>query len=460
MDAGALTIVFVLLACVAGCVAWFRLGYSAALGVSVPLTMLSATWFHLEVLGQDLDARTGAAMVMLALVAYSMGRRIIRPWYVLDWILAGIVVWHVVVDTFHSGFSVGRPFISYVEWVLPYATGRYAMLHPNGMRWLARVLVSVGGVIAVAAIVEAISGHNVWETLFLPVDDLVTRTTGTRFDLIYRAIGPTRHPIFLGILFMVILPWCVVLWEDSELPWQRGLAVGVAVLLAIGMLATVARGPILATFVALVVAVAVRVPITRLPMAGTAVVLLILAFVFRGQMLETFDSQLKGRKHSKVVVIDGEEEVFSSSRNRLFVVRIYGPLAVKGGPFGYGSDAMSTFPPNIPGLPASAKSREILGIVDNSFILQTLRLGWMGGALVIALFVYGIVTAFSLMRTADTFLMPCGGATMLAMGCMLVAITLQLLIVYWAYDFAFWVLFQIGTLAGLRTRRTLALRES
>ncbi|MEM9364730.1 MAG: O-antigen ligase family protein [Planctomycetota bacterium] len=459
MDAGLLTIFFVLMASIAGCVAWLRFGYSAALGVAIPLTMLSATWFHLDVAGQDLDARTLAAIVMLALLAYPMGRRIIRPWFVLDWILLGIIVWHVVVDTFHSGFSVGRPFVSYAEWALPYAAGRYAMLHPHGMRWLARVLVSVGCVISLAALIEAFSGQNVWETLFLPVDDLVTRTTGIRFNLVYRAIGPTRHPIFLGILFMVILPWCVVLWEDTQLASQRGLVIAAAIFLAIGMLATVSRGPLLTTLVALVTAIAVRYPITRWPLAGVAVVMVSLAVTFQAQLLETFDSQLKGRQHSKVVVLDGEQEVFSSSRNRVFVVRIYGPLALKGGPLGYGSTATSTFPPDIPGLPASDESREILGIVDNAFILQTLRLGWMGGVLVVALFLGGIVTAFSLMRTADTFLMPCSAAVLLAMGCMLIAITLQLLIVFWAYDFAFWVLFQIGTLAGLRTRRTLALRE-
>ena len=45
--------------------------------------------------------------------------------------------------------------------------------------------------------------------------------------------------------------------------------------------------------------------------------------------------------------INGNLEVYDASSNRFFVAEIYGPLAVKGGPLGYGTKDTDSFPPHV-----------------------------------------------------------------------------------------------------------------
>ncbi len=58
-------------------------------------------------------------------------------------------------------------------------------------------------------------------------------------------------------------------------------------------------------------------------------------------------TQTTSQVRVQVVEVDGEYEAFSGSRNRLLVWEVYGPLVLKGGPLGFGTEAVSSFPPNI-----------------------------------------------------------------------------------------------------------------
>ncbi|MEL6897689.1 MAG: hypothetical protein AAFP90_16435, partial [Planctomycetota bacterium] len=164
-----------------------------------------------------------------------------------------------------------------------------------------------------------------------------------------------------------------------------------------------------------------------------------------------FDTGLRENDRAWLVEVDedAEQQVYTGTLNRLFVVQIYGPLVLRGGPLGYGSQATSDFPPNIPGLPGSTRSRRILSIVDNSYILNGLRLGIVGLAIFIALIAAGVYTAFSMRHVASTFFHPFGSQLMIGLAIGLILLAAQIFTVYWAYDFAFWVLFQLGAVAGL-----------
>ncbi len=146
-----------------------------------------------------------------------------------------------------------------------------------------------------------------------------------------------------------------------------------------GIVATVSRGPLLGMLLAAVVSIIIVWPWTFKWFAGLTTFVLIIVFTFWEQTIAWVEStQTTSQVRVQVVEVDGEYEAFSGSRNRLLVWQIYGPLVLKGGPLGYGTEAVSSFPPNIPGLPTSAKARETLGIVDNSYLLIGLRFGWIG----------------------------------------------------------------------------------
>ncbi len=128
-------------------------------------------------------------------------------------------------------------------------------------------------------------------------------------------------------------------------------------------------------------------------------------------------------------------------------------MVLKGGPLGYGTDAVSSFPPNIPGLPTSAKARATLGIVDNSYLLIGLRFGWIGIGLFLALLGGSIVTAIQLRRSAGLILYPDGPAFLTAMASILVGVAFEIMTVFSSYDFMFWILFHFGIVAGLASLR-------
>ncbi|WP_231603682.1 hypothetical protein [Neorhodopirellula pilleata] len=59
-----------------------------------------------------------------------------------------------------------------------------------------------------------------------------------------------------------------------------------------------------------------------------------------------------------------------------------------------------------------------------------------------------------------TYFYPSGGPVAVAYGSVLVAICFEIATVFWSYDFAFWILFQFGTISGLTSRIAQAREEA
>ncbi|MEL6104513.1 MAG: O-antigen ligase family protein [Planctomycetota bacterium] len=413
------------------------------------LSLSAATWFQLLPLGTPLNVQSAvAAGLMVAFCVHSF-RSVWSPLTLLDGLMAALVVWNVLADSVATGFESTLPFRSYGEWALPYVTGRFAVMHRDALAQLAPWFTGVGAVIGLAAVAESFSGLNLWETLFIPVDDLVQTHRAKRFDLAYRALGPTRHPIFLAVVLMTVIPWAIGWRESGENRTQRVLATLAILALSLGMIATLSRGPVLAALLGIAFATAVYNRVARYALILLSVIGAVVAYSSADALMQWLD-QSEGR--TAVVVVDDEERVYSGSRNRLFVLEIYGPLIPRGGVFGYGTENVSSFPPNIPGLPTEASSRERLGIVDNSFILVGLRFGLVGMGILIALFVAAIVGCLSLNRVASTYFYPVGSQFVVAMAATLFAVGVEITTVFFSYDFAFWILFLFGIVSGMQVR--------
>ena len=429
-----------------------RLGRRSIVGVGVALSFSAATWFQLTPLATPLNVQSAiAAGLMVAFCVHSF-KSIWSPLTLLDCLMAALVVWNVVADSVASGFDATLPFRAYGEWALPYVTGRFAVMHRDALAQLAPWFAGVGALVGLAAVAESLSGLNLWETFFVEVDDLVQTHRAKRFDLAYRALGPTRHPIFLAIVLMTVIPWAIGWRESGENRSQKVLASLAIIAIVLGMIATLSRGPVLAALLGVAFATAVYSRIARYALITLSVVGAVVAYSKADAIMQWLD-QTEGRK--AVVVVDNEERVYSGSRNRLFVLEIYGPLIPRGGVFGYGTEKVSSFPPNIPGLPTEASSRERLGIVDNSFILVGLRLGLVGMGILFALFLAAIVGCLSLNRIASTYFFPVGSQFIIAMAATLFALGTEITTVFFSYDFAFWILLLFGIVSGMQVRAKL-----
>ena len=430
------------------------MGRRSAIGVAMATSLLSASWFQLTVADAPLSVHSCVAAIMMIAFCFHSGKQIWSPLTVLDFLMAGLVIWHVVCDSFHSGFAPLLPFRAYGEWALPYVTGRFAVMHRGAIAQLAPFFAVVGAVIGVAACCEAILGINLWETLFVEVDDVIKTNRGKRYDLFYRALGPTRHPIMLSVLLMMLIPWTIA-WKESALEnWQKAGAIGSLVSIVVGILSTISRGPVMTLGAGIAVAGATANRVFRWIMIAVVCIGSVIVFLRFDDIISLLERS-EGTNRS-IVEFEDEQIIYSGTRNRLYVLQIYGPLVVRGGLLGFGTDATDSFPPNIPGLPTDPRSRQRLGVVDNAYINVGLRFGIVGMAILVAMVLFAIKTCVSLGPSASTYFYPAGSQFTLAMTVVMVAVGAEMLTVFFSYDYAFWFLLALGVVSGMQVRAKLA----
>ncbi|MCO8121615.1 O-antigen ligase family protein [Stieleria sp. TO1_6] len=360
-----------------------------------------------------------------------------------------LVAWHVVVDVYYGSDALPTLARAYGEWGLMYAAGRYAVLHRGALAGLAPWFAGVASVIAVASIAESLTGINLWESVFHVADDRVSRPQGERYGIFHRAIGMTRHPIFLGVILMLLTAWSGIMIDSANESNRKRFFGWMTLLLVIaGVVVTGSRGPVLGLCGALCFGLSLSSRIARWAIAiGVLVGGIGLTFNF-DRVIHGLDA-IGGERRAKIVRINGDAELYTGTRNRMFVVQIYGPIAMAGGPLGYGTEATDRFPPNVPGLPTDPESKVRLRIVDNTYILIALRFGIVGVVLFSALLLGAIWTCVVLRRVAGTYFHPCSAGSMVVFASVLFGVSLELLTVYCDFDFLPWILFHCGVVSGL-----------
>ncbi len=442
--------------------AWgWRHGKLSMLGVAMAMSLLAATWFQISVAGMPVNVRTATAIIFLTAFTFHSPRLIFSPLTLIDCVVACLVLWHMVVDAYFGEPVFWTFAAAYGEWVLPYAAGRYAMLHRDALSELSPWFVGVGAFLACAACLEACLGINFWESLFTKVDGEVLRSSGKRFG-IYRAIAATRHPLFLGTAFLLLIPWAMSLIDSSSNnPKRRHAGVLGLVAILIGLVATVSRGPLVGLICGGVFLLTIKSRVARWMALVLVLVGAVLVVASHDEILQFVDISTKGedRPIGWIVDVNGEARHFTGPRNRLLILELYGPIVLRGGAFGYGTENSSGFPPkNIPGLPNDIKAREQLGIVDNSYLNMGLRFGCVGFALLVALLMITTATALRLTRVAGTYFYPNGPATLFAFAAIVVAYAVEIGTVFFHYDHRFLLLFTVGVIAGLQSQYRILRR--
>ncbi len=76
--------------------------------------------------------------------------------------------------------------------------------------------------------------------------------------------------------------------------------------------------------------------------------------------------------------------------SRLLLLKNYNQALKSAGLTGYGMQATERFPPNIPHVPFDNVTRKQLPIIDNSYVLLTLRGGWIESLAFVLLHLIGV----------------------------------------------------------------------
>lgn len=442
---------------------WFgwRHGKEYALGAGMAASLLAGTWFDITVLNTRINVTMATAIVLLFVYSTHSWREIFRHLGLLDYLVGAITIWHIVVDTYHGEQPLSVAAQAYGQWMLPYAAGRYAFLHRSSLLKLGPVFAIAGTIISLLCIAEAWTGTNLWETVFTPRDELVTFKGQLRYGIAYRACGPTRHAILLSIAALTLIPYAVSMtqkgidWFPKLGKWNQWLGTVLLVVLVLGMASSISRGPVLTLVLATCLAIAwLYRPAAWAVFALLAVSTVWIASDWDGfiRLLETDEKQYQ---RSAIVQVDGRKDpvIQSGTRNRLNILHVYGPIFVKGGALGYGSTASSGFPPrNLPGLPTDPVDRRRIKIVDNAFLNIGLAFGWVGLVLLSGLFIAAATTAFQLSRRASTYFFPLDQRYFIATATLTIAFLFEIATVFWSYDYAFWILYMFGSIAGLSSQ--------
>lgn len=424
-----------------------RNGPRAAPGVAVLLSFAFPAWLKLYVADIPLSIQTTVAAVVLAGYALHPRGKILSPLTLLDFCMALIFVVHVSADSLAEGFDVSLPVRAYGEWVLPYTVGRYAAGSLTELKVIAPWALVAILVLSLVGVVEFLTNVNLYEVLFgsRPFDAL--SENAVRFDF-QRAFGSANHPIFFGMTLVVLAPWLVCSWQSAESGRRRILTLLTGLLALLGILSTISRTPMLTVIVFFGLLISLRYSVMRLPV-GILFIAVVAGFVaFPLQVTDTVSRWTGGGDSLRLIEIQGEAAQYSGSRSRLLVYRVYGDAIMKAGPTGFGTKATTGFPLRIPYLLGTAEYKSMMTVVDNAYVLQVLRHGWLGAGCFVLMFFTAVGTGLSLYQGRPDQLF--SGAT----ACLLTAVAFPALILVWfSYDFGFPVLWTIGCISGLAAGR-------
>lgn len=428
-----------------------RISPQFAIGFVVPLTWLFPAWLLLPLIdgapgsivatGIDVKVTTGiACLVLYCFMPKSTFPVRLAP---CDFAVASLIGLHVASDTLGEGFNwviLGR---AYAEWFVPYVSGRLALqsrLDASRLFWIPSI---VGVALSLAAIPEAFTNFHWLEYLFGARPREGFNPDAARWG-IQRAYGPTMHPIYFGVVLLLLLGWSVYAASRATRRKAFSLFLFAPIPIIAGIGCTASRGPIIGIAVACIGLAFIKWPKARIPILALAVIGIFSVFAFR----ESIVSQLEnwGSDRQREIVIDGEEQIQSSTRSRLNMMAMYSIALRRSGLFGFGTEACSGFPINVPIGAQELKTLKSVKYIDNTYVLLTLRLGYLGIAAFVA---SALLAIWQFVWIADRFkeespqwLSSCVGGTMI--GALAVLAT-----VWMPHEIGFLLVWTFGVSSGL-----------
>ncbi|MCA9073546.1 MAG: O-antigen ligase family protein [Planctomycetaceae bacterium] len=422
-----------------------RSGPYVAFGVAIVLSFLAPGWIEMEFLGLPFDVRLSVAIVALTGYGLHPDSRIWTPLTLPDLVIAAMMTLHIVSDLVVEGFSWSILLRAYGEWTLPFYAGRYAVRNQQELRKIAPWVMVVLGLLSVEAIIEVLTGINLWEVLFARKAGDFVPDLGRRWGFM-RASGTAINPIFYAMILLLLLPWVSVTYSNPQSRGRRWKAAIVTILSVLGMCATISRGPIAGLIIAIASYGVIRWRPLRWIVATLLTVTVICSVIWPKEVLDLTRMGVQDQhRNQEVVELDGEELEYSGSLTRILLFRAYSRALRNAGFLGYGTEAVRDFPPNIPHLPRKSEAIYLMRHVDNAYVLIGLRFGWLGIATFCLLPLTTFWTAIVLAQTSDLR----GVCTWYA--AVMAGAAAVLLTVYFAHDFGFVFLWSCGIVSGLAT---------
>ncbi len=353
--------------------------------------LLCPFWVGIQIGFLTVDLRAVAmAMAVVGLIASpgAGGMGFGRP-VLADLLEVLLVSGHIV-----SEYQVGRfspmsaPELLRI-WFLPYVVGRLFLRTADDIPEATRRFAKVCLIACIYAMTESVLKFNPINRLLGKTYGLLEQGEGYRMGL-KRAQGAQEHPIFMGLVLVLILPWA---FEASRMArsnlgprWWRALPwlVGGA------LFGTVSRGPQLSALMTTYIAIFLRNPALRVRLALLGVAIGLSAYAAKEVILDVSAKISKESEEPvRIIVINGEEEEYTGTRHRILLFKAYAEYIDNAGLWGYGN-AMRAVE-----LEESLAMR--FGSIDSAYVMLHLQRGHSGVFPFVGL---TVVTLFNLLRVA------------------------------------------------------------
>jgi hypothetical protein len=401
--------------------------------------ILAPAWIVKGFGSLQMDLRTGAAITVLAGFLIFQKEPLRLRWLWLDTLFLLLVATQAV-----SGFSAGeiRPLTipEIVRWWLPaYIMGRLFFQSPGDLNRILPVVAKLMLFLSIYAITEALLRVNVVNALLGKHYAILDAGEGYRWG-IKRAQGPLDHPIFFGMMMVMMFPWALEAGRRAKHGdgprWWWALPA-----LAFGaVFCTASRGPIIATVLTVYVTYFFRRPKLRLAMAAVFVGGAVGVYAGQQALVDALARAAgESKEQTRTIVIEGDEYEYTGTRHRLLLYRVYWKAIREAGLFGYGG--------LMRGVPIEKHLVHRFSSIDNHYLLFLLQRGYAG----IACFVAVTVCALFYLGVAawNPRLSQAGFAAALFGALASVAVLLQT--VWFAPDFAVVWIFCAGMAGSLRS---------
>lgn len=431
---------------------YVRVGPRQAIAAAALLTLLVPQWVRWDVSsGVWINVPTAITVLMLALYSFHPQATFVFRLRLCDWAILAMIGVHIASDIANDGFSISILLRAYGEWFMPYVAGRLAFQRIDDVRWALPLAAGVSLALALQGVVEAMLSlrPNLFEFLSMqerPVPKGIesNAANASRWGF-KRAYGPLMHSLYFGVVQVILMPWLLyagqrMMRNRTDEPGGKGWLWSIPVT-ALGVASSLTRGPFLAIGALIYGMYWVLTPRNRFVLGVIGVVAVLATIAISGSVLDQLDALTGEDLSAQTTKLDDKDEKFTSARARTLLFKVYAHPMKYAGLLGYGTEACSSFPPDVPLNQPVGKVKA----VDNAYILFTLRFGYLGLLLFLAINVTAAWQFLSLADAASGDLK----VWLAAMAGMVVTAMLMFMLVWMPQDIGFLYLFSLGASSGL-----------
>jgi hypothetical protein len=152
------------------------------------------------------------------------------------------------------------------------------------------------------------------------------------------------------------------------------------------------------------------------------------------------------RAYGQLDVGEGQSKQYSTTRYRVLLLDVYKIAFKRAGLLGFGTEAVTGFPIQVPVGPQEVETLRKMKMIDNTYLLITLRFGYLGlffFSLAACLSVYQLMALSLPLRTENI------GLLVASLGSCLLAIMPVLFTVWMPQDYGFVLLWSWGASSGM-----------